>query len=88
MLHASTGGDALKRKADALVDGLACCQAADGYLGAYPTEFYDRLAAGIEVWVPIYTVHKIIAGHLDMARYCGNAQALCTATRLACVAAG
>ncbi len=83
LLYASTGDEALKRKADALVEGLARCQAADGYLGAYSTEFYDRLAAGTEVWVPIYTLHKILAGHLDMARHCGNAQALRTATRLA-----
>ena len=83
LLCASTGDAALKRKADALVAELARCQREDGYLGAYPSEFYDRLGRGEQVWVPLYTAHKLLAGQLDMARLCGNAQALQVATRFA-----
>jgi hypothetical protein len=83
LLCASTGDAALKRKADALVAELARCQRKDGYLGAYPSEFYDRLGRGEQVWVPLYTAHKLLAGQLDMARLCGNAQALQVATRFA-----
>ena len=37
-----------------------------GYLSAFPTEYFDRLAARKKVWAPFYTVHKIMAGLLDM----------------------
>src|SRR5690606_31062987 len=80
---AATGDAALREKADALVAELARCQRADGYLGAYPPEFYERLGRGEQVWVPLYTAHKLLAGQLDMARLCGNAQALQVATRFA-----
>lgn len=80
---AATGDAALREKADALVAGLAQCQREDGYLGAYPSKFYDRLGRGEQVWVPLYTAHKLLAGQLDMARLCGNAQALQVATRFA-----
>ncbi|WP_175402467.1 beta-L-arabinofuranosidase domain-containing protein, partial [Xanthomonas graminis] len=83
LLYAATGDAALKDKADALVAELARCQRADGYIGAYPSSFYDRLGRREEVWVPLYTAHKILAGHLDMARHAGNAQALRTAQRFA-----
>lgn len=83
LLYASTGDTAILDKANALVDILAQCQVKDGYLGAYPASFYDRLGRGEQVWVPLYTGHKILAGHLDMARHCGNRQALQTAARMA-----
>lgn len=83
LLCASTGDEALKRKADALVAELARCQREDGYLGAYPSEFYERLGRGEQVWVPLYTAHKLLAGQLDMAQLCSNAQALQVATRFA-----
>jgi uncharacterized protein len=28
------------------------------------------------VWAPFYTIHKIMAGMLDMYQHCGNRQAL------------
>lgn len=83
LLYASTGDATLRAKAVALVEELARCQRDDGYLGAYPSSFYDRLGRGEQVWVPIYTLHKILAGHLDMQRLCGSATAGRTAQRLA-----
>lgn len=83
LMYAATGDTAILDKANALVDALAQCQAKDGYLGAYPASFYGRLGRGEQVWVPLYTGHKILAGHLDMARHCGNRQALQTAARMA-----
>ena len=78
LMYASTGDEDLKTKAGTLVNELARCQKAlgTGYLGAYPTEFYDRLRSGQKVWAPFYTYHKIMAGHLDMYLHCGNEQAL------------
>ncbi len=61
-----------------MVGELAKCQQAigNGYLSAFPEEFFDRLRAGQPVWAPCYTLHKIMAGLLDMHTLAGNAQAL------------
>lgn len=84
--YSSTGDEELKFKGNAMVAELAKCQKAlnaDGYLGAYPTELYDRLRERKKVWAPFYTYHKIVAGHLDMYLHCGNEQALATAESMA-----
>ncbi|MBN1851454.1 MAG: glycoside hydrolase family 127 protein [Pirellulales bacterium] len=85
MMVASTKDPALKAKADAVVDGLAECQAKfpNGYLSAYPEEFFDRVESGQRVWAPYYTLHKIYAGLLDMYVYCDNAQALAVCKKFA-----
>lgn len=83
LMHASTGDSFIKAKADELVSMLAECQAKDGYLGAYPTTFYDRLRNHQRVWAPFYTYHKIMAGLIDMYQHTGNKQALDMALRMA-----
>jgi DUF1680 family protein len=85
-LQAASAGDAeAKARGDEIVAELAKCQAklAGGYLSAYPTEFYDRLDAGRNVWAPFYTYHKILAGVLDMYVHAGNKQALEVASGMA-----
>ncbi|HLZ44654.1 MAG TPA: beta-L-arabinofuranosidase domain-containing protein, partial [Gemmatimonadales bacterium] len=75
----STLGDAdLKARGDRMVAALAACQQklGNGYLSAFPEEFFDRLRDGKPVWAPFYTLHKIMAGLLDMHTLAGNAQAL------------
>ena len=83
LLHAGTGDQAIAAKANDLVAMLGQCQQKDGYLGAYPTTFYDRLRAHQKVWAPFYTYHKILAGMLDMHEHTGNKQALDIATKMA-----
>lgn len=83
LMHASTGDDFIATKANELVSILAECQQKDGYLGAYPATFYDRLRKHQPVWAPFYTYHKIIAGLIDMYQHTGNQQALEMATRMA-----
>ncbi|MHB8734176.1 MAG: glycoside hydrolase family 127 protein [Terriglobales bacterium] len=85
LMAASSGDDALKAKVDAMVAELAQCQhrLGNGYLGAYPENFYDRLRDHKPVWAPFYTYHKILAGHLDAYVHCGNQQALATAEAMA-----
>ena len=85
LMYASTGDAAIKAKGDAIVADLAKCQAAlgNGYLSAFPESFFDRLQAGKGVWAPFYTLHKIMAGCLDMYTYCQNEQALAIAEGLA-----
>lgn len=85
LIYASTGDDAVKAKADAIVADLAQCQekSSNGYLSAFPESFFDRLREGRGVWAPFYTLHKIMAGNLDMYMHCHNEQALQVAERMA-----
>jgi len=83
LMHASTGDEFIAKKAAELVAMLAPCQAKDGYLGAYPTTFYDRLRNHQQVWAPFYTYHKIMAGLIDVYQHTGNEQALGMAVRMA-----
>jgi len=78
LLSASLGDAEVKSRGDLMVAELARCQHAlgNGYLSAFPEEFFDRLRAGRPVWAPFYTLHKIMAGLLDMHTLAGNAQAL------------
>jgi uncharacterized protein len=83
LMHASTGDQMIANKANELVSMLAECQAKDGYLGAYPATFYDRLRKHERVWAPFYTYHKILAGLIDMYEHTGNQRALDLAVRMA-----
>jgi DUF1680 family protein len=84
-MYASTGDEVHKTKGDAIVAALAQCQTrlSGGYLSAFPLELFDRLQARREVWAPFYTIHKIMAGLLDMHRICGNKEALETVEGMA-----
>ena len=83
LMYASTGDESLRLKAEQLVQGLADCQQPNGYLGAYPESFYDRLKKHEKVWAPFYTYHKIMAGHLDMYLHCSSQTALQTVIGMA-----
>lgn len=86
MLYAATGDAAMKEKADGLVSGIAECQNnlnSNGYVSAFPAEFFDRLDRRVNVWAPFYTLHKIMAGLLDMNVNAGNSQALDVLLKLA-----
>jgi uncharacterized protein len=83
LMYASTGDERFKSKAGAIVQELAKIQQAlpsrgfnPGYLSAFPEEFFDRVDAGKKVWAPYYTLHKIMAGLLDMYTLCDNKTAL------------
>jgi len=82
LMSAATGDATLRGKANLVVAELAKCQkangaaAGDGYLSAFPPSFFDRLKAGHKVWAPWYTLHKIMAGLLDMYVLARNEQAL------------
>jgi DUF1680 family protein len=83
LMYASTGDERFKSKAEHIVDELAKIQQAlpsrgfnPGYLSAFPEEFFDRVDAGKKVWAPYYTLHKIMAGLLDMYTLCDSKTAL------------
>jgi uncharacterized protein len=79
----ATGDERLKARAVAITAelrkvqlALAAKGATPGYLSAFPEEFFDRVEARKGVWAPYYTLHKILAGLLDVHRVFGDAQAL------------
>lgn len=79
LMFAAAGDARIKANADAVVVELAKCQkalGASGYLSAFPETFFDRVESIRTVWAPYYTIHKIMAGLLDMYEFGGNAQAL------------
>jgi uncharacterized protein len=82
LMYASTGDDRFKARGDLMVAELAKAQQAspakgyhEGYLSAFPEELIDRVDARRRVWAPYYTLHKIMAGLLDMSQLAGNRQA-------------
>lgn len=90
LMYSSTADQRLKARAEGIVAELAKIQQAmpsrgfhDGYLAAFPEEFFDRVDAAQQVWAPYYTLHKIMAGLLDVYQNCGNRQALDVLTKLA-----
>src|SRR6185436_5026697 len=86
MLWASLGDVEAKTRADKMVAVLADCQRAlggSGYLSAFPEVLFDRLLHNGPAWAPFYTIHKIMAGLLDMHTLAGNAQALDVLLKLA-----
>lgn len=79
LMYASTGDERMKQRAALMVRELGKCQEAlgpSGYLSAFPEAFIDRVETTGKVWAPYYTLHKILAGLLDVHAYCGNAEAL------------
>jgi len=82
LMSVSNEDTELRGKGNLMVAELAKCQKAngaasgDGYLSAFPPSFFDRLKAGQKVWAPWYTLHKVMAGLLDMYVLARNQQAL------------
>jgi len=83
LMYASTGDSRFKERANAIVSELAKIQEAlpkrgfnQGFLSAFPEEFIDRVERRERVWAPYYTLHKIMAGLLDVYLYCDSKQAL------------
>ena len=74
----------LRKRGAYVVSVLAQCQQAhgNGYVSAFPEEFFDRLREGQNVWAPFYTIHKIMAGLLDTHTLSGDPVALDVVTRM------
>lgn len=82
----ATGDTAIYDRARAMVDGLVACQrgleaagCAKGFLSAYDEEQFDKLEVYTpypKIWAPYYTLHKILAGLLDLFELAGIDEAL------------
>ena len=72
LMYASTGDERFKDRGEQVVAGLAECQRklGIGLSERLPEEFIDRVEHQSRVWAPWYTLHKILAGLLDMYVYC------------------
>ncbi len=83
LMYANTADERFKDRGAYIVGELQKVQKAladsatyPGYLSAFPEEFIDRVEHRKRVWAPYYTLHKIMAGLLDMYLYCGSNDAL------------
>ena len=82
--YASSGDNSLKEITDYMVSVLAKCQAENGYLAAIPESHYEQIENGNTsgTWVPWYSMHKILAGLVDVYKLTNNAGALTVASKL------
>jgi len=94
--QAAAGSTTLRQRLDYMVAELDACQRAqgDGYVGAVPNgrALWKEIAAGHidasgfslkNAWVPLYNVHKTLAGLRDAWLMAGNARARDVLIRLA-----
>ncbi len=61
-VYATTKDSEIYNRLQYIFEELSICQFDNGYLSAFPEEFFDRVENGKPVWVPWYTMHKIITG--------------------------
>jgi len=78
----------IKTKLDDVISKLKSYQLSSGYLFATNISQFDQFDSGASgtslatVWVPYYTMHKILAGIIDVYKFEGNADALAIASKL------
>jgi DUF1680 family protein len=95
-MYAATGDGELKQRLDHVVAVLARCQEliGTGYVGGIvdSARLWEQIRSGDVVsdsfglngrWVPLYNLHKVLAGLLDANRHAGSDLALDIALRLA-----
>ncbi len=74
----------LKKITDYMISVLSDCQNSNGYLAAIPESHYAQIDQGNTsgTWVPWYSLHKILAGLIDVYAFTGNKEALDVASKL------
>lgn len=74
----------LKEITDYMISVLDDCQLQNGYLHAIPESHYEQIESGNTsgTWVPWYSMHKILAGLIDVYTFTGNENALHIASKL------
>ncbi len=81
---ASSNDNELKKITDYMISVLKECQLPNGYIHAIPESHYDKLENGdtSDTWVPWYSMHKVLAGLVDVYKFTGNEDALGIASKL------
>ncbi|MES1179411.1 MAG: beta-L-arabinofuranosidase domain-containing protein [Myxococcales bacterium] len=73
----------IKLKLDDVVSKLKTYQSSSGFLFATPiSQFDDMDSGGSNNWVPYYTMHKILAGLIDVYEFEQNPDALTVASKM------
>ena len=82
--YATSKDEELKKITDYMISVLKGCQLKNGYLHAIPESHYDQIESGNTsgTWVPWYSMHKILAGLIDVYAFTGNKDALKIASKL------
>lgn len=96
MYYATSADERFRQRLEYTVAQLDSCQQANGngYLAATPggKKIFKEVAAGKIYsqgfdlnggWVPLYVMHKVLAGLIDAYQYAGNERALMVARKLA-----
>ncbi len=82
----ATLASTIKTKLDDVISKLKSYQLSSGYLFATDISQFDKFDSGTSdisvAWVPYYTLHKILAGLIDVYKYEGNQDALTVAGKL------
>ncbi len=81
---AASGDKELKKITDYMIAVLDGCQFKNGYLHAIPESHFEQIENGNTsgTWVPWYSMHKILAGLIDVYTFTGNKDALRIASQL------
>lgn len=80
--YLNTGSEKIYKRLQYVVTELKKCQLDNGYLFASPEEFFDRVENRKPVWVPWYTMHKILTGLVAVYESLGIPEALEVMTAL------
>lgn len=81
-VYATTKDSTIHNRLQYMLEELSLCQFDNGYLSAFPEEFFDRVEMGKPVWVPWYTMHKIISGLNTVYKLTENENALKIVSKL------
>lgn len=74
--YANTKDEVILQMLQYIIDELERCQLESGYLSAFEEELFDRIEQKKPAWVPWYTMHKIIAGLIQVYSLVGMDKAL------------
>ncbi|WP_020616551.1 glycoside hydrolase family 127 protein [Paenibacillus daejeonensis] len=80
--YEQTQDEELLKRLNYIISELSISQFESGYLSAFPETLIDNVENRKPAWVPWYTMHKIIAGLIDVYRATDSAEALETVKRL------
>jgi DUF1680 family protein len=70
--YGETKDEVFLRKIEYTLSELRRSQHEDGYLFASPSELFDRVENKRPVWVPWYTMHKVMEGLIAAYRFTGS----------------
>ena len=80
--YSSTQDATIYDRLQYLLKELSLCQLVSGYLSAFPEEYFDRVENRKPIWVPWYTMHKILSGLISVYKLARIETALNIASRL------